>query len=79
MVRKVQNSIIPECEDIHLIPPIILNNSLPVPLYAFVLNENGLAMKIEKGQEKHLSIFSQDEQTQIDIWIDGFEKTKIDI
>ena len=77
MVKKIRNSTLQQCDDIHIIPPIIIKNSLPCTLFLHIKERDLNPIKLEKSEEKHLSIFTEQDHIQADMWIEGFEKTSI--
>ena len=74
MVKKVKNRSLPDCDDIHLIPPIVFKNSLPVPLFVYVHYKNTNPMKLERMDQRHLCVFNSEGSIEADIWIEGFHK-----
>lgn len=59
MIWRVKSKLHSKCDDIHIIPSIMIKNCLPVKMY-FKLNQSEFTpVKLDKNQEKHISLFSE--------------------
>lgn len=79
MIRWVKSKTHQKCDDVLIIPSIVIKNCLPVKLYFSLLDQpEQQIVTLEKGQERHLSVFNEN-TIWGEVWIDGFEKSWVKV